>query len=32
MIVLEMSDNCHDSFKDVRGTIMIVLEMSDKLS
>ena len=32
MIVLEMSKNCHDSFKDVRGTVMIFLEMSEKLS
>ena len=32
MIVLEMSRNCHDSFRDVRGTVMIVLEMSEELS
>ena len=32
MIFLEMSHNCHDSFKDDRGTIMIVLKMSEELS
>ena len=25
MIFLKMSDNCHDSFRDVRGTVMIIL-------
>ena len=32
MIFLEMSHNSHDSFKDVRGTVMIVLKMSEELS
>ena len=32
MIVLKMSENCHDSFRDVRGTVMIVLKMSEELS
>ena len=36
MIFLEMSmhecRNCHDSFRDVRGTVMIVLKISEELS
>ena len=32
MIVLKISENCHDSFKDVRESVMIFLEMSEKLS
>ena len=30
MIVLKMSENCHDSFRDIRGTVMIFLEMSEE--
>ena len=29
MIVLKMSEKLHDSFRDVRETVMIFLEMSD---
>ena len=33
MIFLKMSGrNCHDSFRDDRGNVMIFLEMSEKLS
>ena len=32
MIFLKISDNCHDSFKDVREIVMIFLKMSDELS
>ena len=32
MLSLKRSHNCHDSFKDVRETVMIVLKMSEKLS
>ena len=32
MIFLKISHNCHDSFRDVRGTVMIVLEISEELS
>ena len=32
MIFLKISHNCHDSFKDVRGTVMIILKMSENVS
>ena len=32
MIFLKISHNCHDSFRDVRGIVMIVLKMTEELS
>ena len=32
MIVLEMSENCHDIVRNIKETVMIFLEMSEELS
>ena len=31
MIVLKISHNCHDSFRDVRGTVMKILKMLENV-